>query len=225
MQIHSQQKNRKHTSRDVPPDENKTHRSHKSTIALIRASLLGKRDKAPRSSTAEGKRNHAVNGQKIRSASVGDKLKVNEEFVFETKPSKSKSKDSKSKKSKAESKTTPKEKSKKNTKETKEKNKHPETPTDEAFVFPDSTCVGYGNPDAEVMERFLAAAAAAASNTPRSPLQRLRSSFRTPKNKNRLLSHESRIRDDMDVTSKSFSSNFNLKNKSNIHNGQEFTYV
>ena len=206
-------------------DNAKAPRSHKSTIALIRASLLGKRDKAPRSSTSDAKRSQAASGQKVRSASVGDKLKVNDEFIFESKqPTKSKSKEGKSKKNKTESKTKEKSSHKNNLKDQKkEKSKPISAPVDEPFVLPESNRIGYGNPDAEVMERFLAAAAAAASKTPRSPLQRLRSSFRTPKHKTRL--QESRIRDDMDVLSKNYRLDIQIQNKSNVHNGQEFTYV
>jgi len=210
----------------LPDDHVKAPRSHKSTIAMIRASLLGKRDKAPRSSTAVGKRDVAVGGQKVRSSSVGDKLKVTDEFVFESRPSKSKIKESKSKKNKNDSKAKEKSSNKINNSrdQKKEKGKFPATPTnDDHFVFPDTSKAAYGNADAEVMERFLAAAAAAASNTPRSPLQRLRSSFRTPKHKNRL--QEARIRDDMDVMTKNYKVDIEIRNKSNVHNGQEFTYV
>ena len=227
LQDHSSNKlkNRKHGSKDMLADDSAKPRSHKSTIAMIRASLLGKRDKTPRSATKDGRRDLAVSGQKVRSSSVGDKLKVNDEFVFEARPLKLKTKEGKSKKHKTESKTKEKSSNKNNSKDQKkEKGKFASPTTDEHFVFPETSCAGYGNADAEVMERFLAAAAAAASNTPRSPLQRLRSSFRTPKHKNRL--QETRIRDDIDVITKNnYQVDIEIRNKSNVHNGQEFTYV
>ena len=222
----SKHKNRKHGSKDVFADDcAKASRSHKSTIALIRASLLGKRDKPPRNTTAETKRDQPATSHKVRSSSVGDKLKVNDEFIFESKhSSKSKAKEGKSKKSKSDSKTKEKSSNKHNSRDQKkEKGNVVPAPIEEPFVFPDTSRTGHGNPDAEVMERFLAAAAAAASNSPRSPLQRLRSSFRTPKHKNRL-QQEARIRDDMDI-SKNYRVDIQIRNKSNIHNGQEFTYV
>ena len=100
----------------------------------------------------------------------------------------------------------------------------PDTPNDETFIFPSPNELVYGNPDSEVMERFLAAAAAAAADNPRSPLQRLRSSFRTPKHKNRIV-HETRIKDDMAVPMRNHRTEHAVQSNTKMHNGQEFTYV
>lgn len=214
-------------NKDIPPNDanrQSTARSHKSTIALIRDSLLGKRDKTPRSFTADGKRHQAVNGEKIRSSSVGDKMKINETSFFESKFSKGKKKESKLKKEKISAKALKKDIAINKKLAKNNCSSQAGTPGDETFPFPDPSCSGYGQPDSEVMERFLAAAAAAASDTPRSPLQRLRSSFRTPKNKNKFL-QESRIKDDMGVATGSCSNEYVTRKNTNIHNGQEFTYV
>ena len=226
MQGDYKDKNKRIASKDVPPDDsarNSAPRSHKSTIALIRDSLLGKRDK-PRSATADSKRNQAVNAGKVRSSSVGDKLKISESSFFESKFNIGRKKESKSKKEKIDLKATKKENVSNKDKTKIQGASQTVTPSEETFVFPDPNQVVYGSPDGEVLERFLAAAAAAASDTPRSPLQRLRSSFRTPKNKNKTL-QESRVRDDIDVDSASYSRDCKVRKNTNVHNGQEFTYV
>lgn len=81
----------------------------------------------------------------------------------------------------------------------------------------------YGNADAEVMERFLEAAVASHRVAPKSPLQKIRRSFRIPRNKDKF-ENGCRIKDDLDIRVPPYPA-ASTSNSSNMHNGQEFTYV
>ena len=164
--------------------------------------------KTQRSATTDGKRDFTTKVEvKTRSASASSKTwkRVDDLGVEGAKTSRksfdAKTKDA-SKKSKAEAKQrkekSSSKKSGKNTGTAKKEAKQ-DLKASSDLLPPDSDDRHHGNADSEVMERFLAAAAA--SHNPRSPLQKLRSSFRTPRNKAKLqqASHSPRIKDDMDI--------------------------
>lgn len=189
-------------------------RGHKSTVAFLRASFMTKREKPPRSSTTEGKREVATGktaGERSRSTSTGGKSKRQEvtqhpapKTSAKSKGAESKQKDSvsSSKKSKHEAKQN---KESKSSKKEKSSSKHEsrkngkESKNGVNAPLPSGDPIRHGNADSEVMERFLAAAAA--SHTTRTPLQKLRSSFRAPRNKTKFLqaAQANRVKDDMDV--------------------------
>nr|XP_002120723.3 uncharacterized protein LOC100187023 [Ciona intestinalis] len=73
--------------------------------------------------------------------------------------------------------------------------------------------------DSEVMDKFLDAAVA--SHIVRSPLQKLRSSFRTPRNKNKLM-QMSRVKDDMEISKYG---PLGVVNGKLVNRQEQFTYV
>ena len=81
----------------------------------------------------------------------------------------------------------------------------------------------YGNADAEVMERFLEAAVAS-HHLPQSPLQRIRSSLRVSRNKDKFL-NQNLVKDDLEIRESNQPFGFKKSNKKKVNNKQAFTYV
>nr|CAB3263039.1 uncharacterized protein LOC100187023 [Phallusia mammillata] len=204
------------SAQDVAPELPSPSRGHKSTVAFLRASFMVKREKPTRSATAEGKRDMVITKpatDRSRSTSAGGKSKKHE-TILNGKSSKSKSNpEPKPKESSASSKKVKTDsKPPKESKWTKKGNKNDaktaasqkggkDTKHGSSPALPSGDPIRHGNADSEVMERFLAAAAASHVTTTRSPLQKLRSSFRAPRNKTKFLqaAQANRVKDDMDV--------------------------
>ena len=180
-------------------------------MAFLKASLFGKRGKSSKHSQKDGEQLPTPASPEARSSS--EKLKT---------------KKRKSKKSKTEGKA--KKRSLLRRLSSKERSKPPRVSENpgrdikDTVVLPDSSGVGYGCPDSEVMERFLAATVAFHANPPKSPLQRLRSSLRSTRHKRKHLM-ENRVKDDMDIRGLNSQLREEPMKLSKVHNGQECTYV
>ncbi|XP_076812001.1 uncharacterized protein LOC143458971 [Clavelina lepadiformis] len=204
---------------------------HKSTVALLRASIMGKRDKGPKGSSSENKKDNSSKSGAKTGSKKDQKISSKD---GKSKESRDKSSDSRGggKKSKQETKLHSKDKSPRKHSRDNSKAISLKTIREQGLdspvvpnspVLPDAGPRLPGNPDVEVMERFLAAAAA--SHTVRSPLQRLRSSFRGPRNKTKLL-QAARYKDDMDVSGANSSPFVSSRNDKGMPPKQDqFTYV